>query len=145
MNLYRQRGAMLMLVVFMILVLALLASALGGMLADSSQKTTVEVRATRALMAAQSGLEYAFYRVEKKRDDGGNICDVITPAGGKYELSLPGDGFSQCKALVECEQQDNVNYLITSEGQCGTALTGGAGTDNSSDFAVSRTLAAQAQ
>lgn len=142
-NLYRQRGAMLILVVFSILILALLTSSLGAMLADSSQKTTVEVRSTRALMAAQSGLEYAFYQVEKNRDGGGNMCNHIAPGGSRHELPLADNGgFMQCKVYVSCEL---TSQLIISEGQCGTALSGGAGTDNSSDFAVSRTLTAQAR
>ena len=59
----RMRGSALMIALFVIVVMALLAAAMGRFLVDSGEKNTVEVRSVRALLAAQSGLEVALYRL----------------------------------------------------------------------------------
>ena len=51
-----------MIALFVIVVMALLAAAMGRFLVDSGEKNTVEVRSVRALLAAQSGLEVALYQ-----------------------------------------------------------------------------------
>ena len=51
----RMRGSALMIALFVIVVMALLAAAMGRFLVDSGEKNTVEVRSVRALLAAQSG------------------------------------------------------------------------------------------
>ena len=61
----RMRGSALMIALFVIVVMALLAAAMGRFLVDSGEKNTVEVRSVRALLAAQSGLEVALYRDRK--------------------------------------------------------------------------------
>ena len=58
-----QRGSAIMIALFVIVIMALLAAAMGRFLVDSGEKNTVEVRGVRALMAAQSGLEIALYRL----------------------------------------------------------------------------------
>ena len=63
----RMRGSALMIALFVIVVMALLAAAMGRFLVDSGEKNTVEVRSVRALLAAQSGLEVALYRLFPKR------------------------------------------------------------------------------
>ena len=142
----KQHGSMLIMVVFITVILALLVTAMGSLLSNSSQNTTVEVRATRALMAAQSGLEFAFYEINNNRAGTVDICASAT----QYKLKFTNDaGLEQCEVLVECHKLTVGNtYQITSEGQCGVALAdmaSSASQDISSDFAVSRTLQAQGQ
>ena len=47
-----QRGSAIMIALFVIVIMALLAAAMGRFLVDSGEKNTVEVRGVRALMAA---------------------------------------------------------------------------------------------
>lgn len=141
----KQNGSMLLIVVFMMVVLALLVTALGSFLADSSQKTTVEVRATRALMAAQSGLEFAFYKVSNKEG-----VDAVCESLNEFKIPLDDiQGFAQqCIVLVTCAPVTDtlVAYSIKSEGRCGSPLTTAHYKDDTStDFAVSRILTAEAQ
>lgn len=142
----KQRGSMLIIVVFMAVVLAVLVTAMASFIADSSQKTSVEVRAARALLAAQSGLEYAFYRIGNPNGgDNLGFCDSLT----KHPLSFDGiSGLSQCQASITCKPiEDTDGFTMTSEGSCGIALdvTASSKDDTSTDFAVSRILVAEAQ
>lgn len=144
----KQTGSMLLIVVFMMVVLALLVTTMGSFLSDSSQKTSVEVRATRALMAAQSGLEYGFYKVGNADKD--NPTAVAEMCNNIDKYSLPFDdikGLDQCTATVTCTTvPDSKTYTIKSEGNCGEPLTASHSKDDTStDFAVSRTLTAEAQ
>lgn len=142
----KQSGSMLLVVVFMAVVLGLLVTAMGSFIADSSQKTSVEVRATRALMAAQSGLEYGFYKVGNADKSDSAAVKAICEAIDEYSLPLDNiTGFKQCSAIVTCTAESDT-YAITSEGNCGEALTASHSKDDTrTDFAVSRTLTAEAQ
>ncbi|MGO4998937.1 pilus assembly PilX family protein [Oceanisphaera sp. W20_SRM_FM3] len=146
----KQGGSMLLIVVFMMVVLALLVTTMGSFLSDSSQKTSVEVRATRALMAAQSGLEYGFYKVGNADKSDPTAVKAICEAIAIDEDSLPLNdikGFTDCHAIVTCTAIDDTKtYSITSEGRCGEPLTASHSKDDTrTDFAVSRTLTAEAQ
>lgn len=141
-----QAGSMLLIVVFMMVVLALLVTTMGSFLSDSSQKISVEVRATRALMAAQSGLEYGFYKVGNADDSAPDAVKSICEDIDKYSLLLENiTGFKQCRAIVTCTA-DSGTHAITSEGRCGEPLTASHSKDDTrTDFAVSRILTAEAQ
>ena len=54
----RMRGSALMIALFVIVVMALLAAAMGRFLVDSGEKNTVEVRSVRALLAARAGWKW---------------------------------------------------------------------------------------
>jgi MSHA biogenesis protein MshP len=122
--------------------MALLAAAMGRFLVDSSEKHTVEVRGVRALMAAQSGLEIALYRLYPNGQWQGQQCAAST------SLSFTDAGLIGCQAIVTCNKVSvsaagatQTAYDFSSEGRCGDPET------NSSpnpDFAVSRTLVAEA-
>ena len=152
---YRQQGSMLIMAIFMIVVLTLLVSALGRVLSSSSQTTAVEVRATRALMAAQSGLEYYFYAIDKYRDKAEHPDKCGTPTTSSEEITLDlseMSGFEQCSVTVSCKLVETPtpgsisSYEIKSTGTCGQALTeNNSAQDISTDFAVSRVLTAQAK
>lgn len=149
----KQAGSMLLIVVFMMVVLGLLVTAMGSFLSDSSQKTSVEVRATRALMAAQSGLEYGFYKVGNiDKNDSTAIDEIAALCDGStiYDREFADDnikGLAQCRATVTCQTvADSETYAIKSEGNCGEPLTASHSKDDTrTDFAVNRTLTAEAQ
>lgn len=142
----RMRGSALMIALFVIVVMALLAAAMGRFLTDSSEKNTVEVRSVRALLAAQSGLEVALYRLFPNR----TLAQPL-PAGvclATSTVSFTGNpGLVDCQAVVRCVAvpvTDNglvsTGYRLESVGTCGTSDIDSA----NPDFAVSRTLMVEA-
>ncbi|EKP0306973.1 MSHA biogenesis protein MshP [Aeromonas veronii] len=142
----RQGGSALMIALFVIVVMALLAAALGRLLTDSSEKNTVEVRSVRALLAAQSGLEIALYQLFPQRPV------VSTPVNLCSRVSVPPTfgnekGMVGCQVRVECAQVpityqgETVNgYRLLSTGTCGQDDLASA----NPDFAVSRSMVVEA-
>ncbi|MDH0027217.1 MSHA biogenesis protein MshP [Aeromonas caviae] len=136
-----QRGSAIMIALFVIVIMALLAAAMGRFLVDSGEKHGVEVRGVRALMAAQSGLEIALYRLYPNDEWTAQRCDASTTTA----FALPG--LADCEAEVSCQQitvsaagGTQTGYRFRSEGRCGDPRQSGP----SPDFAVSRTLVAEA-
>ena len=79
-----QRGSAILIALFVIVIMALLAAAMGRFLVDSSEKHTVEVRGVRALMAAQSAVEIGLYRLYPNGHWQGQSCSDLSldlPAG----------------------------------------------------------------
>ncbi len=137
-----QRGSAILIALFVIVIMALLAAAMGRFLVDSSEKHTVEVRGVRALMAAQSGLEIALYRLYPNGQWQGQQCAAST------SLSFTDAGLISCQAIVTCNKVSvsaagatQTAYDFSSEGRCGDPETNSG---PNPDFAVSRTLVAQA-
>jgi MSHA biogenesis protein MshP len=139
-----QSGSAIMVALFVIVIMALLAAAMGRFLLDSSEKNTVEVRGVRALMAAQSGLEMALYQLFPNRSsaDVPAACANVAASRAFDEPGLQG-----CQVAVSCSEiqtqrdgETSITYRLTSLGSCGI----GAQTGASPDFAVSRTLVAEA-
>lgn len=136
-----QRGSAILIALFVIVIMALLAAAMGRFLVDSSEKHTVEVRGVRALMAAQSGLEIALYRLYPSGQWQGQQCAAST------SLSFTDAGLTGCQAIVTCNKVSvsaagatQTAYDFSSEGRCGDPETNSG---PNPDFAVSRTLVAQ--
>ncbi|MEI4957638.1 MSHA biogenesis protein MshP [Aeromonas caviae] len=136
-----QRGSAILIALFIIVIMALLAAAMGRFLVDSSEKHTVEVRGVRALMAAQSGLEIALYRLYPSGQWQGQQCAAST------SLSFTDAGLIGCQAIVTCNKVSvsaagatQTAYDFSSEGRCGDPETNSG---PNPDFAVSRTLVAQ--
>ena len=137
-----QRGSAIMIALFVIVIMALLAAAMGRFLVDSGEKNTVEVRGVRALMAAQSGLEIALYRLYPNNSWTAQQC----AASATTTFALPG--LVNCQAIVTCKQLNvsaagvtRTGYRFSSEGRCGDP---GVNNGPNPDFAVSRTLVAEA-
>lgn len=137
-----QRGSAILIALFVIVIMALLAAAMGRFLVDSGEKHTVEVRGVRALMAAQSGLEVALYRLYPNGEWQGQQCAAST------SLSFTDAGLTGCQAIVTCNKVSvsaagatQTAYDFSSEGRCGDPETNSG---PNPDFAVSRTLVAQA-
>ena len=136
-----QRGSAIMVALFVIVIMALLAAAMGRFLVDSGEKNTVEVRGVRALMAAQSGLEVALYRLYPNDHWQAQQCDALT----RPPFAVPG--LVDCEAEVSCQRiavsaagGTQTGYRFRSEGRCGSPSQSGP----NPDFAVSRTLVAEA-
>lgn len=136
-----QRGSAIMIALFVIVIMALLAAAMGRFLVDSGEKHGVEVRGVRALMAAQSGLEIALYRLYPNDHWQARQCDALTLT----PFAVPG--LVDCEAEVSCQRiavsaagGTHTGYRFRSEGRCGDPRQSGP----SPDFAVSRTLVAEA-
>ncbi|WP_412705639.1 Tfp pilus assembly protein PilX [Aeromonas rivipollensis] len=137
-----QRGSAIMVALFVIVIMALLAAAMGRFLVDSGEKNTVEVRGVRALMAAQSGLEIALYRLYPNNSWTAQQC----AASATTTFALPG--LVNCQATVTCTPLNvsaagttRTGYRFSSEGRCGDP---GVNNGPNPDFAVSRTLMAEA-
>lgn len=140
-----QRGSAIMVALFVIVIMALLAVAMGRFLVDSGEKNTVEVRGVRALMAAQSGLEIALYQLFPNRSGAELPAACSRVAASRAFDKDPG--LSGCRVSVSCNEiqasqggETSTTYRLTSLGTCGTQAQAGA----NPDFAVSRTLVAEA-
>ena len=141
----RMRGSALMIALFVIVVMALLAAAMGRFLVDSGEKNTVEVRSVRALLAAQSGLEIALYQLFPNRPAASSPkrCDLVLAT--RQFNGTPG--LVGCQVAVSCQEvpvtynnQSSTGYRLESVGTCGNSDLSSA----NPDFAVSRTLMAEA-
>lgn len=136
-----------MIALFVIVVMAMLAAAMGRFLLDSSEKNTVEVRSVRALLAAQSGLEVALYRLFPNR----TVAQPQPPAvcESSRTISFTGNpGLIDCQAVVQCRSVSatyngvtSTGYRLQSVGTCGLRNDL---TSASPDFRVSRTLMVEA-
>lgn len=137
----RARGSALMIALFVIVVMGGLAAALGRLLGDSSEKYTVEVRGLRALMAAQGALETGLYRLYPNGHWQGQVCEPLT-------LTLPNDaaGLVDCRASLSCDVITAEHNGRTLKGWrlIGTGECGDEGGGASPDFAVSRSVMAEA-
>jgi MSHA biogenesis protein MshP len=135
-----------MIALFVIVVMALLAAAMGRFLVDSGEKNTVEVRSVRALLAAQSGLEISLYRLFPNR----TVLQPLPPAlcDASFATSFPDNaGLAGCRAEVSCAKVPVTyngivtnGYRLVSMGACGVEDINSA----NPDFAVSRTLTVEA-
>ena len=139
-----QRGSAIMIALFVIVIMALLAAAMGRFLVDSGEKNTVEVRGVRALMAAQSGLEIALYQLFPNRS-GAELPAACTRVAASRAFDKD-PGLSGCRVSVSCNEiqasqggETSTTYRLTSLGTCGTEAAGA-----NPGFAVSRTLVAEA-
>ncbi|MBL0434380.1 MSHA biogenesis protein MshP [Aeromonas hydrophila] len=139
-------GSALMIALFVIVVMAMLAAVMGRFLLDSSEKNTVEVRSVRALLAAQSGLEVALYRLFPNRTTAQPQPPAVCESSRM--ISFTGNpGLVDCQAVVQCRtvtttynDVTSTGYRLESVGSCGNDNLDGA----SPDFRVSRTLMVEA-
>ncbi|MBA2800447.1 MSHA biogenesis protein MshP [Aeromonas veronii] len=135
-----------MIALFVIVVMALLAAAMGRFLVDSGEKNTVEVRSVRALLAAQSGLEVALYRLFPNRTPAQPTPPAVCQATSPLNFaSTPG--LTNCLVVVRCAMVSVTyngsvtnGYRLESVGTCGNTDLNSA----NPDFAVSRTLMVEA-
>lgn len=125
----KQQGSALMLSLFIIIVLTLLGTTLVRVLSTSSEAIAQEVIGTRALMAANSGMQAELYVLFPLATDAAIPHPVgICNASNTHDLPPSGSdipGLYHCSASTTCDlyhTQDLVNYYrLTSTGECGSS------------------------
>jgi MSHA biogenesis protein MshP len=149
------RGSALILALFIIIVLTFLGVALMRVLSTSSESIAQEVIGTRALMAANSGMQAHLQQLFPL-----NTTSSLAscPADQDYNLLESGTdipGLYHCKAITSCDEYftdpgpdplittDDIKYFrLTSIGECGTGNIKVAG---SNAVISSRTIQVEAR
>lgn len=136
-----QRGSVLIIALFVMVVVVMLGAALLKMQRTSSEAIAQEVLGTRALAAARSGMEIQLQKLFAVGGPG--VCPTVTVT---YNQLANLDGLKNCQAQVSCQNYANDNgiayYRLTSTGACGSGDI-----DNSDNTVVisSRTLQVEAR
>ncbi|AWB68808.1 hypothetical protein C2869_21460 [Saccharobesus litoralis] len=152
-GLVKHQGSALTLAVFIIVVMALLASALIKMLSSSNESVAVEVYGARALQAATTGVEYMsslIFPTDASATDTGaiasNACSDLSAT--TLNVTLPTSstlGLAGCSFSVTCQDRvidvadaapaENVRYYrFVSTGTC-----------DATDWSASRTVQVEAK
>lgn len=120
-QLSQQRGSMLVISLFVILVLALLGVAMTRMIAATSQATVVEVSGLRALTAAQSGAQVLLQQTFPLNSPIQVCSTTITSPTGFSDI----EGLTGCSYIATCTTESvnkngvaNNYYRFSSIGQC---------------------------
>lgn len=117
----QQRGAALVVAIFIITVMAILAAVIARVLSTAASSSVDEVYGIRAYQAATSGAQvfgHELIGALEADDDSSQICNA-----GLDNLSFSAPGLQQCSASVSCQrvshdQFDITQYQITSTGRC---------------------------
>jgi len=131
-SLKTQQGSMLVIALFVIIVLAFLAYATIQITDNSSRGNVYEVYGTRALNAANSGVERA-------------LNEILGPSGGEscpvsFDYDLPsGDIFSGCELIMTCNE-----FLVTETGFTHFRIESTASC-SAGDFDTQRSVAVEAR
>jgi MSHA biogenesis protein MshP len=111
----QQRGSALVIAVFIIVVMLALVLSLSRLLISSSETVVYEVQGTRALFAAQSGLEIKLTELFPITEDAA-ICEENS------EIQFDTPGLLACKTEISCTPfPDDVTpsmYQLVSTGSC---------------------------
>jgi len=111
----KQRGLGLISAIFVITVMALLASGVASLVANSANIHSWQMLSMRAQSAAASGLEIKLAALAEQRN-----CAAEST---KYSYDTPG--LYQCSAVVSCtsvKHQSKVFITLDSRGSCGVGL-----------------------
>ncbi|KUM53954.1 type II secretory pathway component [Rheinheimera sp. EpRS3] len=95
-NYQKQRGSALVIAVFVIVVMLALAVGLSRLLISSSETVVYEVQGTRALFAAQSGLDIALTQLFPLNGTAAG-CGVVTAS-----RSFNADSLQSCNVSISC-------------------------------------------
>lgn len=90
----RERGFAMPAAVFILVVFAVLGAAMVTMTSVSNEETTLDVQQSKALRAAQAGLEWGFYQVRVA------AASACTTAGS--EIALDSASFNGFTVTVTC-------------------------------------------
>lgn len=119
----QQTGLSLLLVIFILVALSVLATALVQILAVSGDAVAREVLSARALMAAESGAQRKLNQIAT---NGVGACSATGPSveeDDTYDFdALAGCGTVSLTCRYETNipvGSSNVYYFISSKGQCG--------------------------
>ena len=116
----QQYGSALVVAIFVIVVIFGLLLAMSRILLSSSETVVYEVLGTRALLAAQSGLEMAatqLFPLEQETAD----CDAVSA-----QFLFAGKGLNNCRVRLSCIASEPLNtgthqgrlFLLQSSGEC---------------------------
>lgn len=119
----RQRGFLLPVALFVVVIMGFAALALWRTTAQTSIASTQEVISVQAFYAAesgvQSGLNELFYPNAQSRPAVDNRCDNLSQS-----LDFSGtDGLNLCSVEVGCELVESGLYRLTADGECGSGPT----------------------
>ncbi|WDE10945.1 MSHA biogenesis protein MshP [Thalassomonas haliotis] len=146
-----QRGSALMLALFVLTVLLMLGAALMRTLSSSSETIAQEVLGTRALAAANSGMQAHLVQLFPH-----NLAQDSCPADATYNFDGIS-GLDHCSAVVTCSllfpDTSNTNrkgfdvayFSLTSTGNCGTAAINEMQADSKNIVLSSRTIQVEAR
>jgi len=107
-----QRGLGLIAALFLIVVVALLVAGILSLVRTSGQSFAQNVKAQRALMAAESGAQLSLNRLYAPLGVGG--CNNTT-----WNFTQPG--LENCVAVVTCSAENvssDIYYTLESHGHC---------------------------
>ena len=129
MSLKRQRGATLVVAIFIMVVFAVFAAAMWKMNSSGQQSIYLQTYHTRALMAAQSGIDWILTRIFPLGGGAAVTCSsidtaspigVIDRADGVPDFSVI-TGMNSCSVTLECTQRTILSknyYKFTSTATC---------------------------
>lgn len=122
----KQQGSALVMTVFIIVVMALLATAITRNISASSDQNIYEVLGTRALFAAETGNELALATLFPV-DGSASVCQAVS---FRYFDLATQVGLQNCVVSTSCQTQviENSDYtVIVSTGVCKNQLQGNNG------------------
>lgn len=93
----KQRGSMLVMSLFVIIVMAMLGATMVKLLSSGSDSVVHEVYGLRALHAAQSAIEAKMVHAVPLTQNGASVCDDIVTT----TYSATG-GLQNCRAVTSC-------------------------------------------
>ena len=138
----KQRGSMLIVALFILLVLATLATGLVNMLQRENRTSAYEVFAVRATEAARTGADAMFAQLFPVNAAVKSCSEVIIPPKLNLYLDLSTvEGLQGCEVSTTCRDRVvnlTTYYLITATGKC----RAGSG---ATEFLVERELVAEAK
>lgn len=118
----QQRGASLVMAIFIIVVLSLLAAALLRTLSAGAENVAREVISTRAFLTAESGAQLRLSDLFQS----GVACATVCPATGAQSYGgFSNSNWLNCEAQVTCcsivPSTGVTHYRVVSTGRCGPA------------------------
>jgi len=143
-----QKGSALMLAVFVMVVVMLLGITLMEILATGDEAVAQEVLGTRALSAANSGMQGQLQKLFPLNAGAPTFTCPTAPAAvstHNYDFTAIG-GLNQCNAVVTCSNYVNHDgiayYRLKSTGTCGS---GAMAADSKAIVLSSRTVQVEAR
>lgn len=143
-KLVRQKGSMLVIAIFVIVVMSLLGLAMSRILSASANTIVYEVYGLRALQAARAGLELSIanvFPVPAPVPPDGGTCTAVLDSDAAFPAFSSVPGFENCSFLAECSATTfgsgatgGTLYRFSSTGRCEVG-----------DISVSRTVSVEAK
>ena len=119
----KQRGAGLPLAIFLITVMALIATTLAQLQQTTGEMEAQDIQSGRAFYAAESGAQLALTRIIPKDPD--MSIDTAACTMGLYQQTFSVGSLSGCEVNVDCESvssSDGPVATLRSKGSCGSGL-----------------------